>query len=93
MIDWCPRLPVDVVPCARYDAGVAYADAQIQVLLEEMTALDLLRNTLTVVTSDHGTEFFEHGGKGHRSTLYDELIRKLGGDPMAAAIQPSGQRC
>jgi arylsulfatase A-like enzyme len=30
---------------------------------------------MTVVTSDHGEEFFEHGGKGHRSTLFDELVK------------------
>ena len=27
-----------------------------------------------MITSDHGTELFDHGGKGHRSTLYEEQI-------------------
>ena len=28
-----------------------------------------------VVTSDHGEEFFEHGGFEHSRTLYDEMLR------------------
>ena len=32
-------------------------------------------DTLVVVTSDHGTELFDHGNKGHRTTLYDEQLR------------------
>jgi arylsulfatase A-like enzyme len=28
-----------------------------------------------VVTADHGEAFFEHGEKGHRNTLYEELVR------------------
>jgi arylsulfatase A-like enzyme len=35
----------------------------------------LLDGTVLAITSDHGTEFFEHGAKGHRQTLYDESIR------------------
>ena len=35
---------------------------------------DLFDDTLIVITADHGDEFFEHGGKGHRNTLFDEVI-------------------
>ena len=35
----------------------------------------MLDDTVVVVTSDHGEEFFEHGKKGHRNALYDESIR------------------
>ena len=31
--------------------------------------------TLTIVTSDHGEELYDHGAFGHKSTLYDELLR------------------
>jgi arylsulfatase A-like enzyme len=34
----------------------------------------LLSNTLLVLTSDHGEEFFEHGGLKHGNTLYNEQI-------------------
>jgi hypothetical protein len=45
-----------------------------------MDRLKLHRNTLLVVTSDHGEELFEHGFIGHASTavhatLYDEVLR------------------
>jgi arylsulfatase A-like enzyme len=30
---------------------------------------------LLIVVSDHGEEFFEHGGWGHHFTLYDEVNR------------------
>ena len=31
--------------------------------------------TVVVLTSDHGEEFDEHGGRYHGTTLYDEQIR------------------
>jgi arylsulfatase A-like enzyme len=34
-----------------------------------------MSNTLLVITADHGEEFFEHGGKGHQRSLYDEVVR------------------
>ena len=33
-----------------------------------------MNNTLIVFTSDHGEEFTEHGGMGHGTTLYNELL-------------------
>lgn len=42
---------------------------------------DLLRelatrpNTVVVISSDHGEEFFEHGGTRHGKTLYEEVCR------------------
>jgi arylsulfatase A-like enzyme len=32
-------------------------------------------NTLLVITSDHGEEFFEHGVLGHGFSLYQEVVR------------------
>lgn len=46
---------------ARYDAEIAYTDAQIGQLLEEMKARDLLGKTLTVFTADHGESLGDHG--------------------------------
>jgi arylsulfatase A-like enzyme len=31
--------------------------------------------SLVVVTGDHGEEFFEHGGKGHQRSVFEELVR------------------
>jgi arylsulfatase A-like enzyme len=46
---------------ARYDAAIAYADAEIGELLGEMRRRGLLAHTLTVFTSDHGESLGEHG--------------------------------
>ena len=58
-----------------YAAELAWTDAQIGTLLDELERLELAESTLVVVLADHGDEFFEHGGIGHRSTLYEELVR------------------
>jgi len=55
-----------------YDADINYTDEKIGILLEKMG--DRLKNTIVVITADHGDEFGEHGGFGHR-TLYDNLLR------------------
>src|SRR5207248_237465 len=34
----------------------------------------LAANTWVIVTADHGDEFFEHGQKGHRKNLFDDVI-------------------
>ncbi|TAJ21305.1 MAG: hypothetical protein EPO68_04930 [Planctomycetota bacterium] len=60
---------------ALYDGEVAWIDHEIGRLLAELDALGLARDTLVVVTADHGDEFFEHGGIGHRRTLYEEVLR------------------
>ena len=38
---------------------------------------DLTDRTALVVTSDHGEEFYEHGGLGHGTTLYNELTNSF----------------
>jgi len=60
---------------ALYDGEVAWVDHHIGRLLDELTAQGVAEDTLVIVTADHGDEFFEHGGLGHRRTLYEEVIR------------------
>jgi arylsulfatase A-like enzyme len=57
-----------------YDDGVLYTDSLIGELVRELEAAAAERDVLLVITSDHGDEFLEHGGMGHGSTLYPELI-------------------
>ncbi len=61
--------------CDLYDGEIAFSDAQFGRLVDELQHLGLYDNTLIVVLSDHGEEFWEHGGTGHGTTLYDEQIR------------------
>jgi arylsulfatase A-like enzyme len=60
---------------ALYDAEITYVDVQVGRLLEKLRAMELLDDTIVVVTSDHGEEFFEHGGLKHGYTLYQEAIQ------------------
>ena len=43
-----------------YDGEIAYADAQVGRLLATLRELDLEKNTLVVLTADHGEDLYEH---------------------------------
>ncbi len=60
---------------ALYDGEIRYTDEHLGQLFDLLRQRGLFDDTITVVTSDHGDEFFEHGGKGHAETLYDEVLR------------------
>ncbi len=57
-----------------YDDGLLYTDSLIGQLVRELESVAAERDVLLVITSDHGDEFLEHGGLGHGSTLYPELL-------------------
>ncbi len=52
-----------------YQAEVSYTDASIGNLLESLEQLDLLKNTLVVLTADHGESFGENKNWGHGTAL------------------------
>jgi len=58
----------------RYDGEIAHNDRSIQTLTGKFKDLGLLDNTLVIVASDHGEEFWEHGLGAHGHSLYSELI-------------------
>ncbi|MFM8410106.1 MAG: sulfatase-like hydrolase/transferase, partial [Alphaproteobacteria bacterium] len=60
---------------ALYDGEIRWTDDTIAGILADLDAAGLLRRSVVVVTADHGEEFFEHGGKAPRQTLYDEVLR------------------
>ncbi len=60
---------------ALYDREVAYVDRQVARLLAALAHLGLERDTLVVLLSDHGEEFWEHGGVEHGHTFFDEVVR------------------
>jgi arylsulfatase A-like enzyme len=57
-----------------YNAEIAYVDSEIGRLLDGISRQGLDKNTVIVITSDHGEEFLEHNGFEHGHTLYDELL-------------------
>jgi arylsulfatase A-like enzyme len=59
-----------------YDGEIRYTDEWlIKPLLSRLKQLALYDRTMVIVTSDHGEEFFDHGGWEHGHTLYHELLR------------------
>jgi arylsulfatase A-like enzyme len=59
---------------ACYDEGVVHLDAVLKEFFGILEREGLAENTLVVLVSDHGDEFLEHGGLGHGTTCYNELI-------------------
>jgi arylsulfatase A-like enzyme len=58
-----------------YDGEIAFTDLAVHDLLSGLEERNLQENTLVILLSDHGEEFFEHQGFEHGHTLYDEVIR------------------
>jgi arylsulfatase len=57
-----------------YDGEIRYTDDGMKALVDRLRALGVWENTLFVLTSDHGEEFFEHGVLGHGFSLYQEVV-------------------
>jgi arylsulfatase A-like enzyme len=60
---------------SQYDGGIAYEDAEIARLIDELRARRLYDETLIVIVADHGDAFGEHGGVGHGMTNYEDQVR------------------
>jgi arylsulfatase A-like enzyme len=60
---------------ALYDGEIRFTDEILGKILSAIEKRGRMRNTLLVITADHGEEFFEHGGKGHQRSLFDEVVR------------------
>ena len=75
----------------KYEGEVTYVDHYFGLIVKELKKLGLEKRTLIVVTSDHGSEFHEHGFLEKKLNLYEEisqipLIMTLPG------VLPAGRR-
>lgn len=57
-----------------YDGEIAFADAQVGRLISFLKAKNLYRNTLIVLTGDHGESLGEHGEKTHGFFIYNATL-------------------
>jgi arylsulfatase A-like enzyme/Flp pilus assembly protein TadD len=74
-----------------YDGEIAFADAQVGRLIAYLKANELYRNTLIVLTGDHGESLGEHGEKTHgffiyNVTLHVPVIIRLPGSPRGKTV-------
>jgi arylsulfatase A-like enzyme len=66
---WELKLPVDM-----YDAGLKYDDDSLARLMGELDRRNMAKNTLVIVTSDHGESLGQHALLSHSRALYWELL-------------------
>lgn len=59
----------------KYDSEIAFVDHHLKPVLERVSTGMLARNTIVVITSDHGEAFKEHGFYFHGRTVYDEEVK------------------
>jgi glucan phosphoethanolaminetransferase (alkaline phosphatase superfamily) len=57
-----------------YDNGVVQADALIARTLDLLSDKGYLKNTLVVVTGDHGESLGEHGLYAHANSVYEQVL-------------------
>jgi arylsulfatase A-like enzyme len=57
-----------------YLGEVAFVDHCFGKLMEYLDERGLTGKTLTILTADHGEEFYEHGTIGHGKALFDESL-------------------
>ncbi|MBK9925998.1 MAG: sulfatase-like hydrolase/transferase [Anaerolineales bacterium] len=53
-----------------YDGSISYVDDQIKALFSELEQRGLSKNTIVILTSDHGESLGEHGLLQHSASLY-----------------------
>jgi arylsulfatase A-like enzyme len=57
-----------------YDGQIRFVDENIKRILDTLQSYDILEETIIIITSDHGEEFFEHNNFEHGHTMYNELL-------------------
>jgi arylsulfatase A-like enzyme len=60
---------------AQYDGAISFADSLLGRIAQALDRHGILDETLLIVTSDHGEEFYEHGNWRHGNQLYGEVVR------------------
>lgn len=60
---------------ALYDGNLRAADDAVGEVLAALSERPRWRDTVVLVTSDHGEAFYEHRRMGHNKTVYDEMLR------------------
>ena len=70
-----PPAPRQDLIRSLYCGEVRYVDDRIGRLIKHMKRLGIYDDALIVLTSDHGEEFWEHGGAFHGHSLLNEQLR------------------
>ena len=60
---------------SQYDGAIAYLDDQLGILFGRLKQSGLYDSALIIVTSDHGELFGKNGFRGHRTPMYEGVLR------------------
>lgn len=71
------KLTPEQIQCEHdsYDGAIAYLDDQLGQLFDALEQRGILKDTLVVLTSDHGEQFGEHQLYNHGNSLYLPAVR------------------
>jgi arylsulfatase A-like enzyme len=58
----------------EYDGSILRLDRHLKELFAELDRRGQLKNTVVILTSDHGEQFGEHGMHGHGASLYTSVL-------------------
>jgi len=58
-----------------YDGEILFVDHWLGKLFMALDNAGIMDNTIVILTSDHGEEFWEHGRTGHGYTNYEEVLK------------------
>lgn len=59
---------------AFYDAEIHWVDQHVGEIIQLLKNKGIWEDTIIMIVSDHGDEFFDHNSIGHRSTLFSEQV-------------------
>jgi arylsulfatase A-like enzyme len=59
---------------ALYDGEIRFLDEKLRSLFAFLDSSPSMKNSVVIFMADHGEEFHEHGGMGHGTSLYGELV-------------------
>jgi arylsulfatase A-like enzyme len=60
---------------SHYDGAIRFVDEEIGRLLDKLKKLELYKNTLIIISADHGESFGEHNIYFHHGSLFDTELR------------------
>ncbi len=69
-----PKFPHTNKNLAAYDRCIANLDNMLRPLMSHLRATGVWKNTIVIITSDHGEEFKEHGKTIHSQACYVESV-------------------
>lgn len=60
---------------SQYDGEIRFVDEQLGILLQRIKELNLDKNSILILTADHGESMGEHNDYFMHGNLYDEIIK------------------